>query len=203
MKLNIGCGFLKLPGYINIDREPICCPDMCFNLEEPWPMEDNSVDTIVAHHTLEHLGETYTKFLGILKEMYRVSMHGAKWKITVPHWQNDNFYHDPTHVRVITPATIQMFDQTRNVRDFELGGHESKLGLFSGIDIELVDHKYVLSEPWNSQLAEKKITAQDLDFIGRNYNNVCHEISMEVLVHKPQRQEKWIEEYAAQRYTSP
>lgn len=199
MKLNLGCGFLKIDGYVNIDYEELCAPDLCINLEDPWPFDDNSVSEIRAHHTLEHLGATYEKFLFVLKEMYRVSQHQATWHIRVPHWQHDNFYHDPTHVRVITPQTLRMYDQTRNMHDFETGGHESKLGLFSNIDIELVKHQYIANEPWNTQLANGTLHEEDMQSIGQNYINACQEIHMEVLVHKPQRHANWIEQQLALR----
>jgi predicted SAM-dependent methyltransferase len=198
VKLNIGCGFLKLDGYVNIDREELCKPDMQFDLQGPWPLEDNSVEEIVAHHVLEHLGETYAKFLGVLQEMYRVSKSSAIWKIAGPHWQNDMFYHDPTHVRVISPVTLQMYDQANNVHDFNMKGHQSKLGLFSKIDIEVVKHQYILSEPWNSRMQQTQVKLTDLDEIGRNFNNVCHEIQMEVVVHKPQRFADWIEAHLSE-----
>lgn len=191
MKINIGCGFLKMKGYVNIDKEALCKPDMQFDLEGDWGLETDSVEEIVAHHTLEHLGETWTKFEKIMQEMYRVSKHGCLWRITVPHWQNDNFYHDPTHVRVITPGTMMMFDQTRNVHDWQTGGHETKLGLFTNIDIEVTKALFVPNLPW----AEQNLKPEEMQYIGRNFNNACHEVQIECKVHKPQRMTKWFEEY--------
>lgn len=185
-----------MEGYVNIDNQPLCKPDMLVDLEQRWPFDDNSVDEIYAHHVMEHLGETFGGFLHIIKEMYRVSKHGAKWRIFVPHWQNDMFYHDPTHVRAISPVTFKMFDQANNVHDFETNGHQTKLGLFNDIDIEVEEHQYILNEPWNSQLNAGKISMDDINFAGQNYNNVCYEIRMLINVHKPQRYANWIAEHS-------
>jgi hypothetical protein len=201
MKLNIGCGFLKMSGYTNIDNQSICNPDIVANLEEVWPFDDNSVTEIYAHHVLEHLGETFEKFMFIMKEMYRVSADGARWKVFVPHWQNDMFYHDPTHVRTITPIMFDMFNQNNNLNDLKSKGHQTKLGIFSGIDVELVSYNYIPAEPWNTQLNKKEITIDQMSFIGNNYNNVCHEIQMEINVYKPARYSEDIIKKMITKYT--
>ena len=54
-------------------------------------------------HVLEHLGQDINIYFGIFKEIYRISKNGAKIFITVPDHKHDNFYADPTHVRVVTP----------------------------------------------------------------------------------------------------
>ena len=63
MKVNIGCGFNKLDGYLNVDHFPECTPDILWDLENtPWPFDDGTVDELVAHHVLEHLGQDTTVF---------------------------------------------------------------------------------------------------------------------------------------------
>jgi|GEM_PF-1906114 len=40
LKLNIGCGFNKIDGYVNVDAFPDCSPDVLWDLETtPWPFE--------------------------------------------------------------------------------------------------------------------------------------------------------------------
>ena len=187
MKLNLGCGFLKLKGYTNVDNQQICDPDLCFNLEDIWPLDENSVDEIVLHHTLEHLGQTIETFFQVMKEMYRVSKDEAVWKITVPHYNSDIFHIDPTHVRKIAPMTMRMFDQQDNVKDIINKGHYTKLGILHEIDIEVTKENFFLSEPWNTKAETKAISFDEINFAGSHYNNVCSEIYIECKVHKPQR----------------
>jgi hypothetical protein len=85
MKLNIGCGFNKLDGYINVDQFPECNPDVLWNLEEtPWPFEEGSVEELVAHHVLEHLGQETKMSFAIFKELCRLMRHDGVMRITVP-----------------------------------------------------------------------------------------------------------------------
>lgn len=189
MRLNIGCGFNKLPGFVNVDGDALCEPDVVANLEERWPFEDNSVEYIVANHVLEHLGETTAKWMGLWKEIWRVCKNDARMEIRVPHPRHENFITDPTHVRVILPGTIAMFDQSRNIRDLENHGQETKLGLMNGIDLEVTKAGYDLMEPWKSAVQSGKMSDDDVQRDLLILNNVCSQIIMEVKIVKPCRGE--------------
>lgn len=185
MKLNLGCGHNHLDDYINIDNSALCEPDLCFDLEQPWPLQDSCAQEIVMFHVMEHLGQSTQVFLSVMRELYRVSADQCLWKITVPHYNSDIYHIDPTHVRKIHPVTLKMFDQAWNHQDLLAGGHHTKLGLQCAIDIEVTAENYFLSEPWNSQLQDNNL--DDINFAGRHFNNVCSDIYIECKVHKPCR----------------
>jgi predicted SAM-dependent methyltransferase len=193
MKLNLGCGFLHLPGYINIDADPTCRPDVLHDLEvTPWPFEDNSFDELIATHVLEHLGATSKDWLAIWKEIWRVTQPDGTIDITVPHPRHDNFLIDPTHVRPIFPETIAMFDQMRNIRDYENGGHETKLGLMNSIDLEVMQAGFDLSEPWATGLNTGQVPKEKIQEDLQLLNNVCVQIRIKVRIVKPQRGTEWL-----------
>lgn len=193
MKLNLGCGFNKLDGFHNVDREALCKPDDVVDLEKfPWPWADDSVSEVVANHTLEHLGETTAAWIGIVKELWRVCRNDAVVRITVPHPNHENFLHDPTHVRVITPIGLAMFDQTRNIRDFEAGGQETKLGLFTGVDLEVTEVGYDLMDPWRTEMTTGRASREQLEFELATRNNVCNQIRIALRIVKPPRGAAWI-----------
>jgi len=143
MKLNLGCGYNKKDGYVNVDKDEGCSPDLCFDITRAdWPVDTSVIEEVLAEHILEHLEGT-EPYLTFWKELYRVCQHGAEIRIEVPHWRHDTFFHDPTHTRPITPVGIAMFDQERNFQDLMSKGRETKLGLICQIDIELKGVNYI------------------------------------------------------------
>lgn len=164
MKLNLGCGTNKRSGYTNVDSDPSLSPDLCFDLTEPnWPIEDNTVDDVFALHILEHL-ETTKGYLTFWKELYRVCKNGTEIKIEVPHWKADIFFHDPTHVRAVTPVGIMMFDQKRNHDLEKMGDGETKLGRMCKVDFSFQGANYQYDgstgEPYTCQYMTKVVKPQ-------------------------------------------
>jgi hypothetical protein len=196
--LNLGCGFKKYPGYINVDSAAECMPDQVWDLEKtPWPWPDSSVDGIRLEHTLEHLGETTEAYLAIWKEMWRICKDGAVIDITVPHWNHENFHHDPTHKRPITPIGVAMFDQARNVDMVRQEIRETKLGLFTGVDISLAaeDIVYGYHPKVAQQVNDGTLSHADLAHLMEHQNNICVEITMKPRVVKPARGTAWLKEH--------
>jgi hypothetical protein len=201
LKLNLGCGFNKVEGFVNVDAHPLCNPDVVFDLEQfPWPWADNSVSEILAIHSLEHMGRTTEIWFGIIKEIYRICQPDARLKIAVPHPRHENFLHDPTHVRVITPTGIAMFDQTRNLGDLQRGGSETKLGLLNGIDLEVLDVGYRLEDAWRARLDSGEMTLEQVGTELNERNNLCSETRILARVVKPGRGEDWIRQQQGLRH---
>jgi predicted SAM-dependent methyltransferase len=70
LKLNLGSGVKRIPGFLNVDYSSECSPDIVMNLEEtPWSFETDSVSHIIMSHVREHLGRTPDGFLSIMKEL--------------------------------------------------------------------------------------------------------------------------------------
>lgn len=142
MKLNLGCGYDSMEGWTNVDSDPMCNPDLCFDITEPdWPIESSTVTEVLAKHVLEHLEGT-KGYLQFWKELYRVCSDGAVVQIEVPHWRHDSFYHDPTHVRPVTPVGIAMFDQERNNELLKNKDGETKLGFMCKVDFSMQGVNY-------------------------------------------------------------
>lgn len=143
-KLHLGCGYNKKEGWLNVDKDPECCPDLVQDLTYPnWGIPDNSVEEVLAEHILEHI-EGQQGYATFWTELYRVCDSGAKIMVEVPHWKHETFFHDPTHVRAVTPIGLAMMDQQRNENDRVNNGRESKLGFMWNVDFELQTVNYGL-----------------------------------------------------------
>ena len=171
MKLNLGCGQKKLPGFINVDLHGE--PDERWNLEKlPWPWPDNAADEIQLLHVLEHLGRDSQSFIGIMKELYRVAAPGCTIRIVVPHPRHDDFLNDPTHVRPITPDLLTLFSKKYNLRWQAMGAANSPLALYHDIDFEIVAVSSELDEPYASAYRNGSLSEEQLKNAIRAYNNV-------------------------------
>ena len=79
--INLGCGFKKMDGAINVDAYDICEPDVVWDLNDtPFPFKDNSADIIEAWHIFEHLIDWWPCF----KECARILKPGGFLHIRVP-----------------------------------------------------------------------------------------------------------------------
>jgi hypothetical protein len=80
VKLNLGCGNERIPGYINCDLyEPTA--DAQFDAKL-IPLPDNSVDEIRAYHLIEHF--TFHTAFDVLKEWKRVLKPNGKLVLETP-----------------------------------------------------------------------------------------------------------------------
>lgn len=81
VKLNLGCGFKYLAGWVNVDAYQCCNPDVVWDLNKfPYPWENNSVNRIYMSHILEHIPDWWTAFT----ECARILKVGGTIEIRVP-----------------------------------------------------------------------------------------------------------------------
>lgn len=94
--VDLGCG--RLPkARIGVDRYPADGVDVVLNLEDAaLPFEDSSVESIITHHALEHIGDG---FIPLMDECYRVLENGGLMRIIVPLFPSWSAVSDPDHRR--------------------------------------------------------------------------------------------------------
>jgi predicted SAM-dependent methyltransferase len=69
IKLNLGCGILYKPGYLNIDKFNNSVADKICDVND-LPFKANSIDKIEAYHLIEHFDYIHCKY--VLSEWFRI-----------------------------------------------------------------------------------------------------------------------------------
>lgn len=185
MKLNLGCGYNKVAGFVNIDKYATANPDLQVDLEQtPWPFETNSVDEILLNHTLEHLGERTETFLALMVEMHRVCRNGAVVQINVPHPRHDNFINDPTHVRAITPELLGLFNKPQCQAWVDGGYANSPLALYLDVDFRITQVSITPEPQYVQQLESGQLDFAAFTELMRRENNVASEYRITLTVVK-------------------
>lgn len=119
--LDLGCGKVK-KGRIGVDHFEAPGVDLVFDLDRMaypaappgrasydlgrLPMRDSSIQSIITHHCLEHVGEG---FLRLMDECYRVIVPGGIFRIVVPLFPSHSAVADPDHCRYFCEGTFESF----------------------------------------------------------------------------------------------
>jgi len=105
-KLNLGCGWRKIPGFLNIDISPEVKPDMVVDLSEGLPFLDNTFEEIYSSHVIEHI--IPCKFRFVLEEIGRVAKNGCILELYLP---LDNIFARTTidHYRTFSYTSFDEF----------------------------------------------------------------------------------------------
>ena len=180
MKINIGGGRKVYEGFLNLDIDPSCNPDIIVDLEiDKLPFEDNTIEEVKAYHILEHLGQG---FFHLFQELYRVCKHGAIIDIQVPHPLHLNFITDPTHMRPVTTDGMNMFSKKANDEWIATNSTTSCLAYRFGVDFEVISSELIVDPFYHSILPGMK--EEDQMRLAREVNNFFMEIYMKLVVIK-------------------
>ena len=131
MKLNLACGRAIYPGdgWLNLDlgflavHPGIIIPVDLWELD--WPIEDGSLDYVLASHIMEHVphrvppptGEFWIHFLDY---MFKKMKDGGIIEIYGPHPQNPTTLAMPGHTRLVSPQTFgQLTIESNNISSLE------------------------------------------------------------------------------------
>jgi hypothetical protein len=111
LRLNLGSGLRRLPGFYNVDRLRLPGVDIVADLEAPLAdLPDDSVEQVYCRHTLEHV----SRLLELLGELHRVTHAEGRLELIVPHFSNPYGYSDPTHVRFFGLYSFFYFAEERD-----------------------------------------------------------------------------------------
>jgi SAM-dependent methyltransferase len=134
-----------------LDINPAVNPDYVIDLDDViLPFDDNEFDEIHCYEVLEHLGEQgdHEFFFEQFSEFWRILKPNGLFIATVPKWDSEWAWGDPSHRRVITPGTLIFLNQQEYVNnkkngtamtdftdiykaDFQLAHSETQKGTFA------------------------------------------------------------------------
>jgi SAM-dependent methyltransferase len=82
-------------------------------VERKLPFPDDSIESMISHHCLEHIGPGY---LRLMDECFRVLKPGGKFRIIVPLFPSMAAVSDPDHVRYFGKDTFESFCAVPNTQ---------------------------------------------------------------------------------------
>lgn len=95
INLNLGCGFKKIEGFVNIDYREEMQPDLLINIEDGLPYKDNSVNIVRCFDFLEHIHSN--KVIFVIEEIYRVLRNNGMFEHFTPSTDGRGAFQDPMH----------------------------------------------------------------------------------------------------------
>ena len=118
IRLDIGCGLNKQPGFVGMDIQPLSSVDIVQDwLSFPWILPDESVIQAIASHVVEHVprvtyrdGKSHWTFVEFMDEVWRVLKPDSQFAIVMPYCLSMGYYQDPTHVNPCNEVTWLYFD---------------------------------------------------------------------------------------------
>ena len=126
----------------------------------------------------DSLGADADIFNGVVKELHRICKHDARLYINVPHPRHDVFLSDPTHVRPINPDVLRLYDQTLNEEWEKSNVANTPLGILWGVNFLVESTHYVLEEKYQEQVAQGKISEDEVWAMISERNNIAREIQI-------------------------
>lgn len=160
MKLDVGCGSNKRPGFIGMDISPNVGAEVVHDWEYfPWPFNSDSVGEINVSHVLEHTKD----LIRFMEECYRILRVGGVMHVACPYHTSTGAWQDPTHTRAISEMTFHYF--SKHWRDNNGLGHYPISCNFDFSYVHMVDQEW-LSKPQH-----------EIAFAIQHYFNVCRTIN--------------------------
>lgn len=112
IRLDIGCGGNKQPGFVGVDYRKVPGVDIVQDLEEfPWKdIPDESVLVAIASHVVEHINPAKGTFIRFMDEVWRILKPGGEFAIVTPYAGSPGYWQDPSHCNGVTENTLRYFD---------------------------------------------------------------------------------------------
>jgi len=113
LKMNIGCGLLKMEGYKNIDISPLADADEVYDASLNILETTDTVETIHCGCMMEQIDDN-NRFINFLNECNRVLIPGGKLYGYVPSTDSRVLFLDPMDKRFFKEQSFDYFVKGKN-----------------------------------------------------------------------------------------
>ena len=117
LRVNLGCGGRRLPGFLGVDRYPAPAVDLRADLTRGLPFADSAIDEVLLDNVIEHIAD----IPALMQELHRVCRDGAEILIRTPHFTSLSSWRDPTHVHHLSYFSMDHFER-EGVAHYTSGG---------------------------------------------------------------------------------
>jgi SAM-dependent methyltransferase len=117
LRVNLGCGGRRVPGFLGVDRFPAPAVDLRADLTRQLPFADDAVAEVLLDNVIEHIAD----IPALMQELHRVCHDGAEILIRTPHFTSLSSWRDPTHVHHLSYFSMDHFER-EGVAHYTSGG---------------------------------------------------------------------------------
>lgn len=111
IKIDLGCGENKQPGFVGIDIRKLNGVDIVHDLEKfPYPLPDECASVVVASHLVEHINPHGGVFIDFMNEIWRMLKVDGEFILSTPYAGSPGYWQDPTHCNPCSENTWRYFD---------------------------------------------------------------------------------------------
>jgi hypothetical protein len=201
--IDLGCGTVKEPGFLGIDRWPMPGVDIVCDLDEGIPVASGSADYVLASHSLEHLRD----LPAAISEIYRVCKDRALVTIIAPYDSTRLNRANPYHFQAWNEHTARFFTSDSNspvdqddfnfpsINEWGLSASDHSQ---SNVDLRCLRMEFQYFAPYRGLDEQTKRTLR------QSLSDVCDQIALQLLVVKsPISQDELTRRAATIQYPMP
>lgn len=183
LKVELGCGKTKSEGYIGVDRFQLEGVDIIADLNQELPFDDNSVDIILACHSLEHVNDLYFT----MSEINRICKNKAIMYILAPYYNTSLNIANLYHKSVFNEETFRFFSRYPEI-NLEYEDYYRPMGTAWGLSQSDNSSNEIEMSVLNMEFFYYKeyyhLTEQERRRARRSLSNVCDQVYYTVVVNK-------------------
>lgn len=140
LKLHLGCGDIRIPGWTNIDIRETEATDIVADIRRLFGMADCSVDMIYACHVLDHFSRH--EYMDVLRRWYAVLKPGGILRLSVVNFAEVvDIYRQTWDLKPLIGLLVARQDYPSNVRHMHWD--------YSSLSRDLSAVGFSTVRPWN------------------------------------------------------